>query len=239
MAIGIGVDRLAELMNAEYAKYRGTQTGLTILARNELEVFDVAIPKLLNRHYKPRLSGILYSTYAGVYLVGLMRAKKALGDMSYSGNDGDAGILSRELSPGMFDDEAGAQKSKWELTTQAAATGWQAILGNSTSDQSVITNDEFGSMVVSHLTSIAATPNLLEVRYHINGNPRTPQYLEPAFKLNDNMTYQLDVPLLLVKNTKVYMEGNVETANQPVDVMQGGICFAAANWLNSQTLSLT
>ena len=239
MVIGIGVGRLTEIMNVEYAKYQGTQTGLTILSPAEIEIFDVTIPKLLNRHYKQRLSGILYSTYAGAYIVGLMKAKKALGDLMYTGNEGDAGILSRELSPGMFDDEAGTQKTKWELTTQAAATGWQDILGNSTSDQSVITNDEFGSMVISHLTSLPAVPNLLECRYHINGNPRIPQYLEPAFKLNDNVTYQLDVPILLVKNTKIYMEGNVETANQPVEVMQGGICFAAANWLNSQTLSLT
>lgn len=239
MVIGIGVSRLTELMNIEYAKYQGTQTGLTILGPAELEIFDVAVPKLLNRHYKQRLSGILYSTYAGAYLVGLMKAKKALGDLMYTGNDGDAGILSREISPGMFDDEAGTQKDKWELDTQAAATGWQDILGNSSADPSVITNDEFGAIVISHLTSMAATPNLLECRYTINGNPRTPQYLEPAFKLNDNMTYQLDVPILLVKNTKIYMRGNVETANQPVEVMQGGMCFAAANWLNSHDISLT
>jgi len=168
-----------------------------------------------------------------------MKAKKALGGSMYSGNDGDSGILSRELSPDMFEDEAGNQKSTWELTTQPTSTGWQDILGNSTSDPSVISNDEFGSIVISHVTNIAPEPNLLEVRYHINGNPKTPQYLEPAFKLNDNQTYQFDVPIMLVKNTKLYVEGNVETAYQPVGLMQGGICFATANWLNSQTVSMS
>lgn len=243
MAIGIGVERLSAIMNAQYASYRGMQTGLTLLGTDELATFDEAIPKLLNRYYKPRVSGVLYATFAGAYLVGLMKAKKALGGSMYSGNDGDSGILSRELSPDMFADEAGDQKKDakctWNLTTQPTSAGWQSIIGASTSTSSVISNDEFGSIVISHITNVAPEPNLLEVRYHINGNPKTPQYIEPAFKLNDNQTYQFDVPIMLVKNTKLYVEGNVETAYQPVGLMQGGICFATANWLNSQTVSMT
>ena len=239
MALGIGVDNLSAIMNAQYALYRGTQTGLAVLSMDELAKFDVAIPKILNRYYKPRISGVIYSAFAGAYLVGLMKAKKALGGSMYIGNDGEAGILSRELSPDMFEDEAGAQKTKWELTTQPTSAGWQDILGNSTSDPSVITNDDFGSIVISHVTNIAAEPNILEVRYNVNGNPRIPQYVEPAFKLNDNGTYQLDVPVMLIKNTKLYVSGNVETANQPVGLMQGGICFANANWFSSHTVSMS
>ena len=242
MALGIGVDNLSAIMNAQYALYRGTQTGLAILGMDELATFDVAIPKILNRYYKPRISGVIYSAFAGAYLTGLMKAKKALGGSMYSGNDGETGILSRELTPDMFYDEAGAQKTgakcSWELTTQATSADWQDIIGNSTTP-SVITDDEFGSIVISHITNIAAEPNILEVRYNVNGNPRIPQYVEPAFKLNDNGTYQLDVPIMLIKNTKLYVRGNVETANQPIGLMQGGICFANANWFNSHSVSMS
>jgi hypothetical protein len=242
MAIGIGVDRLRMIMNEEFSKYRGTQAGLEPIDDTELATFDVAIPKLLNRHYKSRVSGVLYSTYAGSYLVALMRAKKLLGGGTYAGNDGEAGIVSKELTFWMFGDENTAspclQKTKWATTDLPTATGWQPILGFDTSKPSVITNDEFGAMAITHVTTLADSPNVLELLYNINGNPRIPQYVEPAFTLNENRTYQLDIPHLLVKNTKLLVRANVETIGMPIDVMQGGIAFANANWFNSETPSM-
>ena len=242
MAIGIGVDKLMNLMGSEYAKYKGTQTGLQELSEQELITFDSAIPMMLNRHYAPRVSGVLYSTYAGAYLVGLMRAKKLLGGGMYIGNDGDSGIISKEICFNMLKDEQTggsnpAQKTKWELTALCAA-GWKPIIGNTTTEPSTITDDDFGAMVISHVTSLGKSPNLLEVQYHVNGNPQTPQYIEPAMLLNENQTYQLDIPIMIVKNTKLFVEGNVATANMPVTIMQGGICFANANWLNGHTPTL-
>ncbi|RLG22129.1 hypothetical protein DRN77_06545 [Methanosarcinales archaeon] len=240
MAIGIGVDRLSALMNDQYASYQGSQTGLSLLSQTELETFDVAIPKMLNRHYTNRVSGVIYSTYAGSYLVGLMRAKKLLGDLMYNGNDGEAGILSKELCFNMFKDDSASpsQKSGWGLTETAAANTWEPMIGYSTSSPSTITNDEFGSMVISHVTNLADRANITKMQYHINGNPRTVQYVEPAFKLNENGTYMLDVPLIIVKNTKLFVEGLTEIAGLPVKIMQGGVAFATANWFNSQTPSL-
>jgi hypothetical protein len=237
MSIGIGIDKLMNLMGTEYAKYKGTQTGLQELSEPELITFDTAIPMMLNRHYTPRVSGVLYSTYAGAYLVGLMRSKKLLGGGMYMGNDGDSGILSKEICFNMLKDEGANQKLKWELTALCAA-GWKPLIGTSTAAPSTITDDDFGAMVISHVTSLNQSPNLLEIQYHVNGNPRTPQYIEPAMSLNENQTYQLDIPIMLVKNSKLFVEGNVATANMPVTLMQGGICFANANWLNGHTPTL-
>jgi len=239
MSIGLGLDRLSALMNMEYSGYRGAQTGLTMLSATELETFDIAIPKLLNRHYKQRVSGAIYATYAGNYLVGLMRAKKTLGDIMYSGNDGESGILSKELCFNMFKDDNGpTQMSSWTLTQTAAAKTWEPIIGTAVGTPSTITNDEFGAMVISHITSLNANANITKIQYHVNGNPRTPQYVETAFKLNEDNTYLFDVPTMIVKNTKLFIEGYADIAGLPISIMQGGVCFATSNWFNATTPTL-
>lgn len=242
MAIGLGLDRMTALMNLEYSGYRGAQTGLTLLSPVELETFDVAIPKILNRHYKARVSGAIYATYAGNYLVGLMRAKKALGDLMYNGNDGESGILSKELCFNMFKDESDAtpdQMTGWTLThLPATPIVWEPMIGYSTANPSTITNDEFGSMVISHITSLNANANITKIQYHINGNPQTPQYVEAAFKLNEDRTYLFDMPMMIVKNTKLFIEGYPGVAGLPIEIMQGGLCFATANWFNAQAPTL-
>ncbi len=239
MAIGLGLERITALMNLEYSGYRGAQTGLTMLSPVELETFDTAIPKILNRHYKARVSGAIYATYAGNYLVGLMRAKKALGDLMYNGNDGEAGILSKELCFNMFKDDNGpTQMTSWTLTQTAAAKTWEPMIGTATATPSTITNDEFGSIVISHITSLNAKANVTKIQYHLNGNPQTPQYVEAAFKLNEDLTYLFDVPMMVVKNTKLFIEGYADIAGLPISIMQGGICFATSNWFNAQVPTL-
>jgi len=243
MAIGLGLERVTALMNFEYSGYRGARTGLTLLSPVELETFDSAIPKILNRHYKPRVSGAIYATYAGNYLVGLMRAKKALGDLVYNGNDGEAGILSKELCFDMFYDDTDTppiqQKLGWSLVNTPVTETWEPMHGITTALPSTIANDEFGSMVISHITSLNANANILEIQYHINGNPQTPQYVEAAFKLNEDNTYLFDVPMMIGKNTKLFVEGLCAISGLPITIMQGGICFATANWFNAQHPTLT
>ena len=245
MAIGIGVDRLSALMSNEIASYNGGQTGLTPLSQVELDTFDVAIPKMLNRHYTNRVSGVIYSTYAGSYLVGLMRAKKLLGDLMYVGNDGDSGIISKELCFNQFKDDnsSPSQKSGWGLTETVSAHTWTPMIGYDTASPSTITNDEFGAMVISHVTNINednGMANITQMQYYINGNPRTVQNVEPAFKINGNKTYMFDVPLMIVKNTKLFVEGftSLHGAGMPVKIMQGGVIFGTASWFNSESLTL-
>jgi hypothetical protein len=235
--IGLGVERLSGIMSAELATY--PQGTFEPMNAGELAIFDEAIPKLLNRHYKARVSGAIYSMFAGDYISGCMRAKRLLNSV-YAGNDADAGLVSKELCFNMFYNEASTpvQKLKWENITIPTAVGWKPIVGYTTSAPSTITNDDFGSMVISHVVSMDDSPNVLEVRYHIDGSPMIPQYVEPAFKLNETQLYQLDKPIMVTKNTKLFVEGNVAVANMPVTIMQGGICFANANWLNASAPSL-
>jgi hypothetical protein len=237
MVIGLGVERLSGLMSAEIATY--PQGTLEPMSPVELEIFDEAIPKLLNRHYKARVSGAIYQMFAGDYLSGCMRAKRLLGSV-YAGNDADAGLVSKELCFNMFYDEQSTpdEKTKWETYALVTAAGWKPLIGYTTSAPSTISNDDFGSMVISHVVSLDKTPNLLEIRYHIDGSPMIPQYVEPAFKLNETQLYQFDKPIMVTKNTKLFVEGNVAVANFPTTIMQGGICFANANWLNTQIPTL-
>lgn len=238
MVIGLGVERLSGLMAAEITTYpHGTLEQMSPL---ELDIFDEAVPKLLNRHYKARVSGAIYQMFAGDYLAGCMRAKRLLGSV-YAGNDADAGLVSKELCFNMFKDEvtsSPAQKAKWETTALHAAIGWKPLIGYSTSEPSTITNDDFGAMVISHVVSLDDSTNLLEIRYHIDGSPMIPQYVEPAFKLNETQLYQFDKPIMVTKNTKLHVEGNIAVANFPTSIMQGGVCFANANWLNATTPTL-
>ena len=237
MVIGLGLERLSGMMAAEVATY--PQGTLEQMSPVELGIFDEAIPKLLNRHYRSRVSGAIYQMFAGDYLSGCMRAKRLLGSV-YAGNDADAGLVSKELCFNMFKDEvtsSPAQKTKWE-TTALLAAGWKPLIGYDTTEPSTITNDDFGAMVISHVVSLDDSTNLLEIRYHIDGSPMIPQYVEPAFKLNETQLYQLDKPIMVTKNTKLHVEGNVAVSNFPVSIMQGGICFANANWLNATTPTL-
>lgn len=239
MAIGLGLEQITALMNLKYSEYRGARTGLTMLSPVELETFDIAIPKMLNRHYKARVSGAIYATYAGNYLVGLMRAKKALGDLMYNGNDGESGILSKELCFNFFKDDNGpTQMTSWTLTQTPAIKTWEPMIGTATATPSTITNDEFGAMVISHITSLNANANLTKMQYYLNGNPQTTQYVEAALKLNEDRTYLFDMPMMVVKNTKLFVEGYADIAGLPISIMQGGVCFATANWFNAETPTL-
>ena len=231
MVIGLGVDKLSAIMAEQMRTY--PQGTFVPMDKDELTVFDEASPKLLNRHYKSRVSGAIYQMFAGDYIAGCMRAKRLLNSV-YGGNDADAGLVSKEICFNMMKDEQASpiQKLKWETYAIPTSIGWKPMIGYTASTPSTITNDDFGAMVISHLVSMDDSTNVLEVRYHIDGSPLIPQYVEPAFKLNETQLYQLDKPIMITKNTKLFVEGNVAVANMPVTVMQGGICFANANWLN-------
>lgn len=236
MVIGLGVDRLSAIMQQQLMAYGDGMDGMSA---DELTIFDEAIPKLLNRHYKSRVSGAIYQMFAGEYLAGCMRAKQLL-NSTYVGNDAEDGLVSKELCFNMFKSEAATplQKAKWETIAIPTALGWKPLIGYTTALPSTITNDDFGAMVISHVISMDDSPNVLEIRYTVNGNPAIPQYVEPAFKMNENKLYQLDKPILITKNKKLFVEANVAVANMPVTIMQGGICFANANWLNATAPSL-
>lgn len=237
MTIGLGTEQLSGLMSTQLSTY--TAGALEPMNQGELGIFDESIPKLLNRHYKSRVSSAIYYMFAGQYLAGCMRAKKLL-NATYVGNDADEGLVSKEICFNMMKDEQSTpvQKLKWETYSIPTGIGWKPLIGYDTSAPSVITNDDFGSMVISHLTSMDDSPNLLEVRYHVDGNPMLPQYVEPAFKMNENHLYQLDNPIMITKNRKLFVEGNVATANMPVTIIQGGMCFANANWFNASSPTL-
>ena len=236
MNIGIGINNITEIMNSQYSLYRA-QLGVDRLSEEELSMFDIAIPELLSNIYKERLSTLFYATYVSNYLVGLMRAKNVLGGLPYSGNDSETGIVSREITADMFLDASGVQKTRW--MSQPSSAGWQAIIGQNSSTGSVISHDGFGAMVISHVDTLGYDPNVLEILYYINQKPRISQYVEPAFLLNDNRTYQFDMPIMATKNTRVYVEANVETANQPVALRQCGVVFADAGWMNTHSVSMS
>ena len=241
MAIGLGTERL----NNEYNKILAESDPNTVMAlsEEELKIFDVAIPKLLNTQYNARMVGMIYSLYAPHYLHALMYAKKQLGGM-YEGNDMRSGILSKQLCFNMFyddSDETPDQKTNWTLHSMPTANTWEPMIGYNTTYPSVIKNDEFGAMVISHIFNAKkddGNANITKMQYHLNSKPRTVQYVEDAFENNANKTYLLNRPLTLLKNDKLFVEGLAEFSDMPVKIAQGGVVFATAKWFYGQKPTL-